>query len=89
MDKRIKDFKNYEAYSKYRVPEGVAFFERCDGRKFHKVCDFLELKKPFDERLAKILVVASSEVLRGGFNAILAYTFSDEVNFLFFKKRSI
>lgn len=82
---KVKDFKSYEVYSKYRVPEELAFFVRCNGRNFRKVCSLLELRKPFDERLIRTLVKASREVLQGGFNAILAYMFSDEVNFLFFK----
>jgi len=81
----VKDFKSHEVYSAYRVPNGLAFFIRCDGRNFRKICTVLKLKKPFDERLIRILISAAREVFQEGFNAILAYIFSDEINFLFIK----
>jgi len=81
----VKDFKDHEIYSSYKVPDKLAFFVRCNGRNFRKVCRVLNLRKPFDERLIKLLLAGAYEVFRRGFNAILAYIFSDEVNFLFIK----
>ena len=79
----LKDFKSYEVYSKLRVPPGTPFFVRCDGRGFRRVCQRLGLEKPFDRRLAELMVAAAREVVESGLRAALVYIFSDEANFLF------
>ncbi len=83
MAVKIRDFKDYEVYSQLRVPKNIPFFIRCDGRGFHRLTSTLNFKKPYDEKLAKILVNSAKEIFSQGFNVVLAYVFSDEINLLF------
>ena len=80
---RIREFKEYEVYSRIIVPPSIPFIIRCDGRNFHKLEKILNLKRPFDERFMKCMVEASKALFHEGFNPSLAYVFSDEVNYVF------
>ncbi len=75
--KRI-DWKRREIYSKLLSPD--LFILRIDGRNFTNVLRNFE--KPYDLRFAKAMVETCKEILRE-FNPAFAYTFSDEVSFLF------
>lgn len=58
-------------------------FVRADGRNFKALLSG-EFKKPYDERFARGMVEAATLIFtRSGFDPILAYTFSDEINLLF------
>ena len=76
-------FKGCEAYASLRVPQGLFFVVRCDGRSFRSLCDRLGLAKPFDERLARIMVSSARAVYEGGLNPLFTYIHSDEASFLF------
>ena len=74
----------YEIFSEIKVPFDTPFFVRCDGRNFHRLTEEMEFKKPYDKEFAEIIVKATRHLFINDFNPILAYTFSDEVNILFF-----
>lgn len=83
------DFNNFEQYFKSRevfhdVRVSVPFIIRVDGNNFHQVAKDLKLKKPFDETFHELMVQTVKEYMRSvGFNVILAYTFSDEISYLY------
>ncbi|RLE64620.1 MAG: tRNA 5'-guanylyltransferase [Thermoprotei archaeon] len=80
---KIREFKEYEVYSRIVVPPSIPFIIRCDGRTFHRLEKVLSLERPFDERFMKCMVEAAKVLFREGFNPFLAYVFSDEVNYVF------
>ena len=86
MPLKIKSFKEYEIYSQLKIPKNIPFFIRCDGRGFHKLTSRVPFEKPFDRKFMEIMVCAAKEVFKQGFNPCLAYVFSDEINFLFYKE---
>ena len=43
----------------------------------------MSLRKPYDERLIKCMVNAAKGVFESGLRPVLAYVFSDEVNYIF------
>ena len=75
--KRI-DWKKRELYSQLLAPN--FFILRIDGRNFSNVLRNFE--KPYDIRFARSMVETCKEIMRE-FNPAFAYTFSDEVSFLF------
>ncbi len=72
------DWKRRELYSQLLTPE--VFVVRIDGRNFTNVLK--DFEKPYDLRFAKLMVETCKDVVRE-FNPAFAYTFSDEVSFLF------
>jgi len=83
------DFNSLEQYFKSRelfhdMCVDVPFIIRVDGNNFHHVAKELKLKKPFDERFHELMVQTAKEYMKNiGFNVILAYTFSDEISYLY------
>ncbi|WP_457549291.1 tRNA(His) guanylyltransferase Thg1 family protein [Archaeoglobus sp.] len=75
--KRI-NWKWRELYVRLLSPS--VFILRIDGRNFTNVLK--DFEKPFDIRFAKAMVETCKEIMRE-FNPAFAYTFSDEVSFLF------
>jgi len=82
---KIKDFKRHEMFSKVKVPPGIPFFVRVDGKGFHRLISELKFAKPYDEKFMNIMVCSAKAVFEIGFNPVLAYIFSDEISFLFIK----
>jgi tRNA(His) guanylyltransferase len=59
-------------------------FVRVDGRTFHRLAEYLELKKPFDDRFSDAMVqVCVALISDSGLCPDLAYTFSDEISLFF------
>lgn len=79
----VSEWNRYEIFSEIKVPYNIPFFVRCDGRNFHRLTEEMEFKKPYDKEFAEIMVKAAKCLFKGGFNPMLAYIFSDEVNILF------
>ncbi|MCX8204729.1 MAG: tRNA 5'-guanylyltransferase [Candidatus Nezhaarchaeota archaeon] len=77
------DFKQGELFASVRVPPGLFFVIRCDGRGFRKLCEKVGFAKPFDEGFARLMVQAAKAVYGGGFNPLFTYIQSDEASFLF------
>jgi len=76
-------FKESELLAEVRVPPGLFFVVRCDGRGFRELCDEAGFAKPFDEDFARLMVSSAKAVYEGGFNPLFTYIQSDEANFLF------
>lgn len=72
-------------FSEIRIPRGIPCVVRCDGRNFHRLTEELGFLKPYDVRFMKIMVKSARSVFDEGFNPVVAYVFSDEINFLFFE----
>lgn len=75
----------YEIFSKTKVPYGVPFFVRCDGRNFHRLTEEINFKKPYDREFTEIMVESAKSLFKNNLNPILVYVFSDEINVLFFE----
>ncbi|ADB58777.1 tRNA(His) guanylyltransferase Thg1 family protein [Archaeoglobus profundus] len=75
--KRI-NWKDRELYAHLLAPN--VFILRIDGRNFTNVLK--DFEKPYDIRFARAMVETCREIMRE-FNPAFAYTFSDEVSFLF------
>jgi tRNA(His) 5'-end guanylyltransferase len=59
---------------------------RADGRNFKKTLTTLKCEQPYDFRFARIMVDTSELFIRtSGLSPTLAFTFSDEINLLFYK----
>jgi len=76
--KKKINWKERELYARLLSPN--AFILRIDGRNFTNVLK--DFEKPYDIRFAKAMVETCREIMRV-FNPAFAYTFSDEVSFLF------
>jgi tRNA(His) 5'-end guanylyltransferase len=72
-----------EAFPGLRVPSGLPFFVRLDGRRFQAVAEQLKATKPFDKRFAQCLVAAAKAIFKSNLNPTLIYQASDELNILF------
>jgi len=58
---------------------------RVDGRNFKNTLSRLKFEKPYDKRFASAMADAVEHFFRkSGMSPVFAYTFSDEINFLFF-----
>jgi len=79
----LEGFKGHELLSEVRVPPGLFFVIRCDGRGFRELCDEAGFAKPFDESFARLMVNSARAVYEGGFNPLFTYIQSDEASFLF------
>jgi len=82
----VREFKEHEAYAMLKIPPGIPFIVRCDGRNFRDLCDEVGFQKPYDEEFAKLMVGAAKSVFNSGFNPSLAYIQSDEVSYLFMRE---
>lgn len=75
-------FKSREIFNNVRI--NAPFIIRVDGNNFHKLAKDLNLKKPFDKNFHELMVQVAEDFMRNvGFNVVLAYTFSDEINYLY------
>jgi len=74
--------KSREIYAEMRcVPPVVV---RADGRNFRNTLSGLGFKKPYDENFARAVAdTAELFIKKSGLSPISAYTFSDEISFLF------
>jgi len=83
------DFNSFEQHFKSReifhdTCVSAPFIIRVDGNNFHRVTEELKLKKPFDGTFHELMVQTAKEYMKNiGFNVILAYTFSDEISYLY------
>jgi len=76
--------KDHEIYSNLRVV--APCFIRADGRNFRKTLTNLKCEQPYDLRFVRIMVDTSELFIRAsGLSPTLAFTFSDEINLLFYK----
>ena len=76
--------KDHEIYSNLRVV--APCFIRADGRNFRKTLTNLKCEQPYDFRFIRIMVYTSELLIRtSGLSPTLAFTFSDEINLLFYK----
>ncbi len=73
-----KKWKKCEIYSGLLTPFPILV--RLDGRNFSNLLSKFE--KPYDLRFAKVMVESGKELMRE-FNALFAFTFSDEITFFF------
>ena len=73
--------KEYEVYKDLKVPINSKIILRLDGRSFHSLAKNLNLKKPYDEDFAKLMVKVSKDLFNE-FAPIFIYTFSDEISIL-------
>ncbi|WP_407354809.1 tRNA(His) guanylyltransferase Thg1 family protein [Methanolobus sp. WCC5] len=74
--------KRREIYSDLRcIPPAIV---RIDGRNFKNALSRMGFEKPYDERFTSAIVDSIvSFFKRSGLSPVLAYTFSDEISFLF------
>ncbi len=73
--------KEYEVYGDLKVPINSKIILRLDGRSFHSLAKNLNLKKPYDEDFAKLMVKVSKDLFND-FAPRFIYTFSDEISIL-------
>lgn len=78
LEERMREL---EWYHQLRVPRGMWIVLRVDGRSFSKLTEDMRLEKPFDKRLSDWMVITASW-LRNEFDALYAYTESDEISVL-------
>lgn len=71
-----------EFFHGLRVPEGMWFVVRLDGRGFTKLTAAMDYKKPFDEDFDRHMFHTTSEALKE-FQGVFATTHSDEISMLF------
>ncbi|MCQ1536582.1 tRNA 5'-guanylyltransferase [Methanosarcina sp. KYL-1] len=74
--------KSREIFAEMRcIPPVVV---RADGRNFKNVLSGLGFKKPYDETFARAIAnTAELFIKKSGLSPLFAYTFSDEISFLF------
>lgn len=74
--------KNWEIYAGMRcIPPVVV---RADGRNFKNTLSGLGFKKPYDQNFARAMAdTAELFIKKSGLSPLYAYTFSDEISFLF------
>ena len=74
--------KNREIYAEMRcIPPVVV---RADGRNFKNTLSGLGFKKPYDQTFARAMAdTAELFIKKSGLSPLYAYTFSDEISFLF------
>lgn len=74
--------KDREIYAEMRcIPPVVV---RADGRNFKNTLSGLGFRKPYDQTFARAMAdTAELFIKKSGLSPLFAYTFSDEVNFLF------
>ena len=73
--------KEYEVYGDLKVPVNSRIILRLDGRSFHSLAKNLNLKKPYDEDFAGLMVKVSKDLFNE-FAPAFIYTFSDEISVL-------
>jgi tRNA(His) guanylyltransferase len=74
--------KKREIYADLRCVPPVII--RVDGRNFKKTLSRLDFQKPYDKRFASAMADATELLFKkSGLSPFFAYTFSDEINFLF------
>jgi tRNA(His) 5'-end guanylyltransferase len=74
--------KNREIYAEMRCIPPVVL--RADGRNFKNTLSGLGFKKPYDITFARAMAdTAELFIKKSGLSPLFAYTFSDEVSFLF------
>ena len=73
--------KEYEVYRDLKVPVNSRIILRLDGRSFHSLAKNLNLKKPYDEDFAELMVKVSKDLFNE-FAPAFIYTFSDEISVL-------
>jgi len=73
--------KDYETYSKLKVPKSSRVILRLDGRSFHNLSKKLNFKKPYDVYFSKSMVEVAKDIFKE-FSPLFIYTFSDEINIL-------
>ncbi len=71
--------KAYEQAFDHRLPPGLPIVLRLDGNSFSKFTKKAGFAKPFDERMQRPMVAATSAVLEYASGAVLGYTQSDEI----------
>jgi tRNA(His) guanylyltransferase len=74
--------KNREIYAEMRcIPPVVV---RADGRNFKNTLSGLGFRKPYDQTFARAMAdTAELFIKKSGLSPLFAYTFSDEISFLF------
>ena len=74
--------KNREIYAEMRCIPPVVL--RADGRNFKNTLSGMGFKKPYDKTFARAMAdTAELFIKKSGLSPLFAYTFSDEVSFLF------
>lgn len=71
-----------EYFHSLRIPEGMWFVVRLDGRGFTKLTNEGGFKKPFDDEFNKYMMQTASRCMTE-FQGIFATTHSDEISILF------
>ena len=74
--------KNREIYAEMRCIPPVVL--RADGRNFKNTLSGMGFKKPYDKTFARAMAdTAELFIKKSGLSPLFAYTFSDEISFLF------
>jgi len=74
--------KDREIYAEMRcIPPVIV---RADGRNFKNTLSALGLRKPYDQTFARVMAdTVELFIKKSGLSPLFAYTFSDEISFLF------
>ncbi|MEM3704667.1 MAG: tRNA(His) guanylyltransferase Thg1 family protein [Candidatus Bathyarchaeia archaeon] len=75
-----------EVFANICIPPETPFFLRLDGWNFQKLSESIGSEKPFDKKFAKCLVYSAETIFRAGFDPVLVYVASDELNILFLEE---
>jgi len=73
--------KDYEVFSNIKISKNSNVILRLDGRNFHNLSKYLNLKKPYDYNFSLLMSEVSKDIFRQ-FSPKFIYTFSDEINIL-------
>ncbi len=78
-----RDFRDREIFSELRIPPNLHLVLRVDGRAFTSLTNRLGFEKPHDRRFADAMASTAARLVNdAGLGAVMAYTFSDEINLL-------
>lgn len=91
FDELCSEMKKFEQFGELAVLPCSYIIVRVDGSNFHEFTERMSYEKPFDRTFSDIMVGVASDIMTK-YNAIFAYTQSDEISFLladpnFFNRR--
>lgn len=91
FDDLCAEMKKFEQFGELAVLPCSYIIVRVDGSNFHEFTERMSYEKPFDRTFSDIMVGVASDIMTK-YNAIFAYTQSDEISFLladpnFFNRR--
>ena len=82
FEKRMREFEDFNP----KILKNIWVVARLDGRGFNKITQKMNLIKPFDDSLQKVMAeIIRKIMIESGINIIYGYTESDEISLLFHK----